>query len=176
MNERTDLPDRPPACARVRSRLDELLDRDLPPLEAARDEGHLEACARCAAERRERELELRAWRSALDAPEPSFARALDGLETRLAGAPGPRASIPDPRAAALAAGGGRAFRGALRAAALAAATLLMLFGLRELGIFDLATELDRGRAAGTTAFTSWSFDLGELMPTDLDGLHDGGEL
>jgi len=39
-----------PRCVRVRARLVELLDGTLVPLEAARDRGHLEACAGCAAE------------------------------------------------------------------------------------------------------------------------------
>ena len=38
------------ACARVRARLPELLDDTLVPLAAARDRGHLEACAACARE------------------------------------------------------------------------------------------------------------------------------
>lgn len=41
-----------PACARVRARLEERFDGALAPLEAARDEGHLEACADCAAQAR----------------------------------------------------------------------------------------------------------------------------
>jgi hypothetical protein len=41
-------------CARVRARLDELQDGALAPLEAARDHGHLEACADCAREARAR--------------------------------------------------------------------------------------------------------------------------
>jgi anti-sigma factor RsiW len=36
------------ACERVRARLANLLDGGLPPLEEARDRGHLEACPPCA--------------------------------------------------------------------------------------------------------------------------------
>lgn len=39
-----------PRCARVRARLPEQLDGALVPLEEARDQGHLEACAACARE------------------------------------------------------------------------------------------------------------------------------
>ena len=46
-----------PRCARVRARLSELLDGTLAALAEARDRGHLEACAGCAAEEaRERRL------------------------------------------------------------------------------------------------------------------------
>jgi len=58
-----------PRCARVRARLPELLDDALLPLEAARDRGHLEACAGCAAEEA-RELRLLAGVRALARVEP----------------------------------------------------------------------------------------------------------
>ena len=77
-------------CERVQGRLEELLDGGLDPLAAARDEGHLEACAACA-------RELRAWTALLDAaraagrPDPEeLAFALAGLDERLAVAGRPR--------------------------------------------------------------------------------------
>ncbi|HVS19492.1 MAG TPA: hypothetical protein VMT18_12880, partial [Planctomycetota bacterium] len=57
------------ACARVRGRLDELLDGCLGPLEAARDAGHLEACAGCSAEREQRAAWMKELRASL-APAP----------------------------------------------------------------------------------------------------------
>lgn len=56
-------------CARVRARLPELLDGTLLALEAARDRGHLEACAGCAAEEA-RELRLLAGVRALARVDP----------------------------------------------------------------------------------------------------------
>jgi anti-sigma factor RsiW len=38
------------ACARVEGRLPQLLDGSLPPLDEARDRGHLEACSSCRRE------------------------------------------------------------------------------------------------------------------------------
>ena len=77
-------------CQRVQGRLEELLDGGLDPLAAARDEGHLEACAACA-------RELRAWTALLDAaraagrPDPAeLSYALAGLDATLASAGGPR--------------------------------------------------------------------------------------
>jgi anti-sigma factor RsiW len=77
-------------CARVRARLEELLDGGLDPLAAARDEGHLEACAACAAERA---AWLRLWAAAREAARPDPAEldfALRDLPARLAERPVPR--------------------------------------------------------------------------------------
>ena len=61
-----------PACQRVQDRLERLMDGGLEPLEAARDEGHLEACAACAAERESWEGFLGLLRRA-DAPSGTAA-------------------------------------------------------------------------------------------------------
>jgi anti-sigma factor RsiW len=108
--------DRGPSCARVRARLERLLDGGLAPLDEARDRGHLEACADCA-----RELErwgelLRAVRALATAEPQELARAKRALRARLAAVPAPRA-WPAPLPLAL--------------AGVAAALLALLaFGLR----------------------------------------------
>jgi predicted anti-sigma-YlaC factor YlaD len=66
----------PASCARVRERLDLALDGGLAPLEAARDAGHLEACASCAALARTRAQWLADVRAAL-APAAAQQRAAD---------------------------------------------------------------------------------------------------
>lgn len=77
-------PDEPGAgCARVQGRLEELLDGGLEPLAAARDAGHIEACAACAAERA---AWLRLAAAAREAARPDPAeleQALSGLPARL---------------------------------------------------------------------------------------------
>ncbi len=72
------------ACARVRGRAIELLDGGLPELEAARDEGHLEACAACRAELDRWEALLEAGRLAGPASAEDLERARAGLDERLA--------------------------------------------------------------------------------------------
>ena len=74
------------ACERVRGRLDRLLDRELSPIEEARDQGHLESCAACA-EERERSA---AFFEALGAEAAGLDFALEGLQARLAATPGNR--------------------------------------------------------------------------------------
>lgn len=93
------------ACARVRERLPSLLDGTLGALERARDEGHLEACAGCSAERaRVADLleDLASLARSTPGPtggptgeptgEPALAAALAALGPRLAARPLPRAS------------------------------------------------------------------------------------
>ena len=83
----------PSACERVRNRMPELWDDALAPIDAARDFGHLEACAECRAE----------WDQLLgllgDIPDASiseaeFAWANQGLEEQLTGVltPAPRSN------------------------------------------------------------------------------------
>ena len=88
MNDIRKSPEPSAACERVRGRLDELLDGSLPPLEAARDEGHLEVCAACAAEREAKARVVDELRALLGAP-PSDAWRNEGLAARLAAAQAP---------------------------------------------------------------------------------------
>lgn len=62
-------------CERVLARLDEYLDHGLPPLEEARDAGHLEVCGTCSAELERRGARLRELRAAM-APDGEELRAL----------------------------------------------------------------------------------------------------
>ncbi|MEO0649390.1 MAG: hypothetical protein AAFZ65_01780 [Planctomycetota bacterium] len=115
-------------CIRVRGRIEAFVDGGLAPLEQALDAGHLEACAACAeAERKARALltEVGAalgapvdtdWLHAglgarLDAARPPRRPALE----RVLGPPGDRAGTP---------------------VLVAAAALLLLFGLSAAGVFD----------------------------------------
>jgi anti-sigma factor RsiW len=145
------IPRRLQACARVREQLDELLERDLTPLEAARDRGHLEACAACAAERDRREGE-RALLSAALAPDGAvLAQARQGLEARL--------SQVRPRRSALRLVTSRAATWA----GLAAAGLLAVLALEGSGLTDLgALELLGGaeRAARDAAVPAPDFGAG----------------
>jgi len=86
------------ACERVQARLCVLLDGELAPLEAARDEGHLEACASCAAERAAWERTLGSARAVEAArADDGLAAALLGLDERLARVPVRRTEgVPDP--------------------------------------------------------------------------------
>lgn len=116
MNEIRD--HEPASCARVRGRLIELVDQDLDPLTAARDEGHLEACLPCRAERDELARVFQLAR-ALDRPAP---RELELARAALAERWAPPATRrPHPLAQRL-----------LQAGAAAAAAVLALAAL-ELG-------------------------------------------
>jgi hypothetical protein len=116
------------ACARVAARLPELLDGGLGPLEAARDEGHLEVCAACAAERDAwRAFGRRARAAEAQAAAQGLERALWGLEERLAGLALPAAPMPPARQRATLA------RAALPLAA-AAAAVGALLALQQGGI------------------------------------------
>ena len=88
----------PKACGRVRGRLTRLRDDDLTPLESARDQGHLEACAGCRAEAAALDALLWDIRS-LARPAPAdWAFATHGLPDALArvapGGPRPLGRIP----------------------------------------------------------------------------------
>ncbi len=111
-------------CSRVQARLERLLDGELSRVEAARDEGHLEACAACRAER-EREEHLLAL---LREPAEDLTFALEGLDSRLDQARAPR------RAFVLLRGLG------VQAALTAAAGLLALFLLE-----GVVGEVELGR-------------------------------
>lgn len=78
------------SCARVRDRLERLLDGALPPLEEARDRGHLEACAACAREEERWRALLTAIGAASRPPTEELAAARPGLADRLASRPPPR--------------------------------------------------------------------------------------
>ena len=82
MNERTESA----ACGRVRGRLEQLLEGELPSNDEARDQGHLEACADCGAERDHWVSLLDAMRSEADGLD----FALEGLDARLSAARKPR--------------------------------------------------------------------------------------
>lgn len=120
-------------CERVRARLELLVDGALAPLAAARDEGHLEACAACRGEKESVERLV----ALLRAPEPGLDAALAGLAERLSAAPtARRRRRPRPAAAAL--------QGLLAAAACLAA--LALVPQDGAGIGALArTELGAAR-------------------------------
>jgi len=145
---------RPPAaCARVRGRLLELLDDALDALAAARDEGHLEACPSCAAERVRWERVL----AAAAGTRPSdLAYAVEGLDRRLAAARSPQ------RVTRL-----ELVRRAARGLAAAAAVAALFLGLRWAA----------GRAPNVDElFRSAGVEVGRRMPSgagwipSLDGL------
>lgn len=132
------------ACARVRGRLDEALDGVLPPLEAARDAGHLESCAGCAAESRLRAQWLDALRAAL-APERELQVHADArLMVAIHGEAAPKPRVPQRRWAT--------------AALVAAAALVVLAALPALP----------GGASTLQAWTGGS--LSGLVPDDLPTL------
>ena len=120
------------ACERVRARLDELCDRTLTPVEAARDAGHLEACDACAVEHRRLLALYELAHEALAPRAEELEALLDGLGARLDAVEAPRR----PRLQLL--GGAR-----VRAAALVAAALALLLALQASGAFDatLSTRL-----------------------------------
>lgn len=70
-------------CERVQVRLDRFLERDLEDVELARDEGHLEACASCAALRDERLQERERLRAALARTEDELDAAVALVHERL---------------------------------------------------------------------------------------------
>jgi anti-sigma factor RsiW len=140
------------ACARVRGRLERLLDGGLAALEEARDLGHLEACGACRAERERWEAmldDLRATAAGLD-----FAVA--GLDERLAAARARRAAprfLRDAR---------------LPAAALSAACLLALLLLRGTDLAARSLEAVRRAPGGDlrAAFSTrpdWLTDIERLL-------------
>jgi anti-sigma factor RsiW len=76
-----------PSCSRVRDRLERLLDHALDPLEEARDRGHLEACAACAAEERALVRLLAGVRAASAPLTAELEDALGRVDARLATEP-----------------------------------------------------------------------------------------
>jgi anti-sigma factor RsiW len=84
----------PTGCARVRGRLDEYIDGGLDELSAARDGGHLEACAACALERERRILWLGKLQAALEPALAAQRHATAGLGARLAAARPPQSLGP----------------------------------------------------------------------------------
>jgi len=71
-------------CERVLARLDRYLDHDLPPLDEARDAGHLEVCAACRAELQRRERVLATARGVLAEPSPELDSVLEEVRAALA--------------------------------------------------------------------------------------------
>ncbi len=153
-------PDAAPGCARVCQRLIELLDGGLPAGEAARDEGHLEACAACEVER----ARLEAWLSGLRAavlPSPSeLLSASAGLEARLARVPAPQPALSLRR-------GGSMPLAASAAVCLAASALLALALLRGLGMVHIPAGGSVGGALenlgrGSLPSLNWPTGSGDL--------------
>lgn len=141
------------ACARVRERLDVLLDGGLGAVEAARDRGHMEACEPCAAACAGRER----WGESLQAALAPGAEALDfareGLAARLGQAPAPRRG-------GLTLLRGRAVRRAAAAALVAASALACLALLDGLGasgapVGELVSSAMRELEAGSLPELSW---------------------
>jgi len=83
------------SCARVVARLPELLDDALAPLAAARDRGHLEACAACAREEARHARLLAGVRALARVEAGELATVHDAILARLA--PRPRALAPERR-------------------------------------------------------------------------------
>lgn len=137
MNDRRTEGGAPGACERVRARLELLVDGALPPLEAARDAGHLEACAGCAAERAAAEHTRAALGRALGAPVDAAWRDA-GLAARLAAADAPREAWS---ARLLGPPGDRSGAPVLAAAA----AVLVLLGLGASGALD---DVSAGLRAG----------------------------
>jgi anti-sigma factor RsiW len=88
-------------CERVQGRLEELLDGGLAPLEAARDEGHLEVCCACAREAASWRALLSVARRAGRPTDAEVAQALLGMRLpRPELSTPPRGSLRAPLAAA----------------------------------------------------------------------------
>jgi predicted anti-sigma-YlaC factor YlaD len=135
------------ACERVLGRLERLLDGELASLEAARDEGHLEACGACRAERdrQARVLDL------LREPRTDLEFALEGLGARLADARPPRRAL-------------RLLRGSVPQAVLTAAAGLL--ALVAIELFDVGGEIElrRPEVSGVEQVSSvWFQKLESLL-------------
>lgn len=140
----------PRTCARVRARVDERLDGGLDALEAARDEGHLEACGGCCAQAEEQQRALEGLRELLLPGAAALAGAAQGLDARLRAARAPAGRVLE-----------GPWQRPLRAAAVAASALLMLGLMERLGGFDVAGEVLGARRAAAAALpdASWPADL-----------------
>lgn len=114
------------ACGRVRGRVEALCDRSLAPLQQARDEGHVEACADCAALVAEQRAVIALARGAFVVSELDLRAASHGLDGRIRSASSPLRARWKRRA---------------QTATLAAAALLALVLLREFGFDPGAREL-----------------------------------
>jgi hypothetical protein len=115
MDERKD-GSQPSGCERVRARLEFYCTRDLSPLEAALDRGHLEACAECQVQRERVERLLVLLRELARGPEDDWALVASSTAERVSG--GRRV--------------GRGRWGVLRRQLLAAAAALFLLSALEL--------------------------------------------
>ena len=114
-------------CERVQGRLERLLDEGLTSIEAARDRGHLEVCARCQAEEALWKGLLEGARTVL-APDPEeLAREIAALLPRL------EPAAPSRLRALLA-------RPGFAPLATAAAALLLLTALGATGMIDGTLE------------------------------------
>lgn len=112
-----------PACMRVRGRLERLMDGGLEPLATARDEGHIEACAGCAAEREQWEGFLGLLRRA-ERPAGTLGGELQAVERGVV-------ERLEERVADEVRARRRALRGSLAVAAAALVCALGLFALAE---------------------------------------------
>ncbi|MCK6448229.1 MAG: hypothetical protein L6Q99_17725 [Planctomycetes bacterium] len=95
------------SCARVRARLESLLEEELSAVEEARDRGHLEVCGPCARELAARRAWRREFAAGARVDDASFAWWTHGLSARLAEARAPRGSADDAAARERSAVGGR---------------------------------------------------------------------
>ena len=160
-----DVTDTGGACQRVRSRLPELVDGGLAPLEEARDQGHLEACAACAAQAED----WRAFHGDLGTALGGPSLVPDGLVEALSGRLDDVQIAEPPRPPVV--------LRPLQSVVAAAASLVLLFGLEALGqamdtggeVRDLLLAPDLGIEA---PFGAPSLDLPPLLP-GMTGEPDG---
>jgi len=143
------------ACARVRGRLEQLLDGGLEPLEEARDQGHLEVCEGCRSEEARWREVFGFVRQAVAPPRAGAAAfELAGVQRDL-----------DARLAVRIEAEARERRMAQRLAlTVAAAGLLGLLGLRWVGFWTEAPTLPSGEVLGQLdlALPVWSDLFGDL--------------
>ena len=129
------------ACERVRARIAAVCDRSLPPLEQARDEGHLEACADCSARAAAHGAWLVDLRAHLAPSLADVSAARRGLDARLA-------SARDPLRAARA-----RWLGAAAVAAAAVGALSLLESTGAVGV-PLGELFASAQAAGARAISA----------------------
>lgn len=132
-----------PGCARVRGRLEALLDGELAPLEAALDRGHLEACAGCRAEAEAWGALLADLRRTVHAPGAETARVVAAVLARL-----PDLASPAPAPAAR--------RWPLVAAAAALLALLAWLGGGNRFASQVRVGVGSGLSGALEALPSWT--------------------
>lgn len=143
------------ACARVAGRLTQLVDGALAPLDAARDGGHLEACASCRQTlARHTELLSSLRRLSLRASErdvvEDIARVAAAVRARLDRSP------PSPRAGAWASWPARATRRRMIGFAVAAAAVLLLATLESWASLPSLDPARLARLDWPAELPSWS--------------------